>query len=132
MTNREKYEKQILDVACGGSCVGVHIKTMTPISCDLLDCDECYFSTQDDGDCSIACQEWCNSEYVESPVDWSKVPVDTPILVRDSQDNKWFRRHFANFKDGVVYAWDDGKTSWSSLSLGKVGWVYAKLAEDEV
>ena len=52
-------------------------------------------------------------------------------LVRDSQDNKWFRRHFANFKDGVVYAWDDGQTSWSSLGIGKVDWKYAKLAEDE-
>ena len=62
------------------------------------------------------------------PFDWSKVPVDTPILVRDKKNDEWFRRHFAEFKYGVVYAWDDGKTSWSSLT--KTEWRYAKLAED--
>ena len=64
------------------------------------------------------------------PFDWSKVPVDTPILVRDSQDDEWLRRHFAKFEDGVVYTWDDGRTSWSLSSLGKVDWKYAKLAEE--
>ena len=43
---------------------------------------------------------------------------------------KWLHRHFAKFEDGVVYTWDDGKTSWSLSSLGKVDWKYAKLAEE--
>lgn len=133
MTNREKYTEQILDIACGGSCVGVHIKTMTPISCDLLDCNECYFSTQDDGDCGIACQEWCNSEYTEPPVDWSKVPVDTPILVRDKENVTWCNRYFAKFDDNRIYAWRDGSTSWTaSGNYDVTRWNYAKLAESEV
>ena len=133
MTNREKYTEQILDIACGGSCVGVHIKTMTPISCDLLDCNECYFSTRDDGDCGIACQEWCNSEYTEPPVDWSKVPVDTPILVRDKENVTWCNRYFAKFDDNRIYAWRDGSTSWTaSGNYDVTRWNYAKLAESEV
>ena len=132
MTNREKYAEQILDVACSGSCVGVHIKTMTPISCNLLDCIECYFSTQDDGDCDIACQEWCNSEYVEPPIDWSKVPVDTPILVKDKENAIWCNRYFAKFEDDFVYAWEGGCTSWSADgSYDITKWRYAKLAEDD-
>lgn len=131
MTNREKYEKQILDIACGGFCIGVHIKTMTPSSCDLLDCNECYFSTQDDGDCGIACQEWCNAEYVEPPVDWTKVPVDTPILVSayDGIISCWEHRYFAKFQDGKVYAWVNGCTSWSANNE-YMSWECAKLAED--
>lgn len=63
-------------------------------------------------------------------VDWSKVAVDTPILV--GNDNKtWFKRYFARYKDGKVYAWLNGKTSWSSINEFSFGnWKYAKLAGD--
>jgi len=132
MTNREKFAEQILDIACSSNKIAVDKKTMKPVSCRDIRCEYCYFRVKGNIGCGDACKEWCESEYKEPPIDWSKVPVDTPILVRDSQDNKWFRRHFANFKDGIVYAWDDGRTSWSSLSDEVVDWKYAKLAGDEV
>ena len=61
-------------------------------------------------------------------VDWESVEVDTPILV--GNDNKtWFKRYFAKYEDGKVYAWLNGKTSWSSTSEVSIGhWKYAKLA----
>lgn len=128
MLNREKYAKEILDLACNGygfAMVGGKIT-----KCINTNCAECVF-------CStvITCREkiakWANSEYVEPPVDWSKVAVDTPILVRDSKEGKWLRRHFANYENGTVYAWECGATSWSS-SIGSVrNWEYAKLAESE-
>lgn len=130
MTNREKFAKQILDIACNSEKIAVDKKTMKPVSCKDIPCGDCYFGADVSRNCNNACKEWCESEYIDQLIDWSKVPVDTPILVRDSQDNKWFRRHFANFKDDYVYAWDDGQTSWSSLDT--VEWAYAKLPEDEV
>lgn len=132
MTNREKYAEQILDIACIGELLAIGKNTMKLVSCADILCEDCYFGMDVDKKCGDACKEWCESEYVEPQIDWSKVPVDTPILVRDSQDDEWLHRHFAKFKDGVVYAWDDGKTSWSLLSLDKVdwNWKYAKLAED--
>ena len=62
-------------------------------------------------------------------VDWSKVPVDTPILV--SNDNKeWIKRYFARYEDGNVYCWLNGKTSWTAICELSIGhWAYAKLAE---
>lgn len=62
-------------------------------------------------------------------VDWSKVAVDTPILV--SNDNKeWIKRYFARYKDGNVYGWLNGKTSWTATGELSIGhWNYAKLAE---
>ena len=47
--------------------------------------------------------------------DWSKVVVDTPIIV-----SEWFsvevRRYFKEYKDGKVYYFSCGRTSWSSMS----------------
>lgn len=62
-------------------------------------------------------------------VDWSKVKVDTPILV--SLDDKfWLCRYFADFKNGIVYTWSNGATSWSVPRIEqKDAWSFAKLAE---
>ena len=65
-------------------------------------------------------------------IDWSKVPVDTKILARDSEDDAWERRYFAEYADGEIYAWHDGKTSWSAKRpYNMCSWNYAKLATEE-
>ena len=62
-------------------------------------------------------------------IDWSKVEVDTPVLV--SNDNKeWIKRYFARYEDGNVYCWLHGKTSWTAICELSIGhWDYTKLAE---
>ncbi len=130
MTNREKYAERILDIACSGTRIAVKKNVMEPVPCSDISCKYCYLRLKKGSRCDDACKEWCESEYKEPPIDWSKVSVDTPILVKNNHDDEWLHRHFAKFEDGVVYAWDDGKTSWSLSSLGKVGWKYAKLAEE--
>ena len=68
---------------------------------------------------------------VYSEVDWSKVKVDTPILVRN-YGIKWSKRYFAKFVDGKVYAWCGGATSWTADGeCDMTSWNYAKLAESE-
>ena len=63
-------------------------------------------------------------------VDWSKVAVDTPILVKQYEQDEWKKRHFAYFKDERVYAWLCGATSWSADYEGDTtNWNIAKLAE---
>ena len=63
-------------------------------------------------------------------VDWSKVKVDTPILVSDVKGGEWIKRYFAFFYDGKVSAWVGGATSWSADNNKDVSkWEYAKLAE---
>lgn len=63
-------------------------------------------------------------------VDWSKVPVDTKVLVKDYYGN-CFKRYFAKYEDGKIYTWDDGITSWSANSNDDIdsGWVCVKLAD---
>ena len=62
--------------------------------------------------------------------DWSKVKVDTPVLVKAYEQADWEKRYFAYFKDGRVYAWLCGTTSWSADNDEDVmSWDCAKLAE---
>lgn len=63
-------------------------------------------------------------------VDWSKVEVDTPIFVRNSNEEVWKCRYFAMYQDGEVYAWQNGRTSWSNpIKNLPIAWKIAKLAE---
>ena len=48
-------------------------------------------------------------------VDWSKVAVDTPIIVNELPSVE-LRRYFKEYKDGKVYYFSGGRTSWNSMS----------------
>ena len=69
----------------------------------------------------------------ESEVDWSQVAVDTPILVKTEERARWHKRYFSKYDvvNNVVYAWNDGCTSWTSNGVSRA-WDYAKLAEDKM
>lgn len=66
----------------------------------------------------------------EHEIDWYKVAVDTPILVRDSEDEAWQRRYFTKYENGLIYAWIYGYTSWTIPNGNNTAWTYAKLAEE--
>ena len=88
-----------------------------------IDCDTCQMLTM----------LWLLEEYEEPKepkVDWSKVEVDTPILVRDNEDSEWQRFYFAKYENGLVYTWVAGTTSWTAKG-NMYKWKYAKLAESE-
>lgn len=126
MTNREKYAKKILDIVCAGKRIAV--KNGVPCDCSATECGECDLS-QGDSHCSGELVEWCNSKYIEPPVDWSKVPIDTPILVRDLENEKWTKRHFAKYEGGKVWAYRNGTTSWTNNGI--YCWTFEKLAADD-
>lgn len=131
MKNIEKYARDVIAVACGdGVLVSVDKDTNRPINCGDTDCEKCLFFDKED-DCTICFEKWCDEEYEEPKVDWSKVKVDTPVLV--SNDNeKWYKYHFAKYKHGTVYVFSYEKTSWSADDDDCLeAWMYAKLAEDE-
>ena len=125
MLNREKYAKEIAEIACNGKHIA--IVAGKPMLCCEASCDTCDIEY----DCTRGLKEWANSEYVEPQVDWSKVPVDTPIYVRCCSSDEWEKKHFAKFENNYVYAWSDGKTSWSTTNGSTIIWEHAKLAESE-
>lgn len=136
MLNREKYAKEIIEIACNGGNIAVVNGKLE--NCRKTQCNECDFNGGTIRDCDIKTRKWTNSEYVEPiepiepPVDWSKVPVDTPVLVTDRKDaaeSEWEKRYFAKYENGMVYTWANGATSWSGEIVSS--WMYAKLAESE-
>lgn len=73
-------------------------------------------------------RDWAEAHPIPK-VDWTKVPVDTKILVGYSDnDLQLVRRHFAKFQYGKVYAYDNGCTSFTAD--GDSPWKYAKLAKE--
>lgn len=130
MTNKEKYGDKIIELATNTALFG--LKNGKPAICKEIKCEDCDFYESDSCKGSTYnFREWLNSEYVEPPVDWSKVAVDTPILVRDSVGGMWVRRYFAKYENGIVYAWENGATSWSAHISNITDWGMAKLAESE-
>lgn len=133
MTNREKYAEQILDIAVTGHSIAVDKKGKLH-KCNELDCRDCIFSRVEcsEPSCKEKTKKWSEQEYVEPPVDWSKVAVDTKILVRDSEDEEWRRNHFAKYENNIIFAFCSGRTSYSNYGCHDVaGWKYAKLAEED-
>ena len=132
MTNREKYAEQILDIALASGSVAVDKKGNI---CRCANCNNCIFAKTkiDDCSCKKKIKEWSEQEYVEPPVDWSKVPVDTKVYVRDSDIEHWRPRYFAKFEGGKILTWNYGATSFSADNLNDVSkWNQGKLAEDTV
>ena len=68
-------------------------------------------------------------------VDWSKVPVDTKILVSEDGED-WYRRYFAKYENGFIYAFPDGLSSFTACYKPECGyrrvcaWKYGKLYEE--
>lgn len=129
MTNREKFAEKILDIACNGNWIAANKATLEPITCQGLQCKDCLFYVLGKGCDRNEMKKWANSEYIEPPIDWSKVAVDTPILVRDSANLEWTERYFAKYDNGVVYAWSNGTTSWTGDR--HTSWKLAKLPDKE-
>lgn len=130
MTNREKYAEQIINMAANDIKITVD-KEGRLSDCRAINCNDCAWRS------SVKCRKkfrkWLEQEYVEPTVDWSKVHVDTKILVRDSEDGRWEKRHFARYENNIVFAWDRGCTSYSADGYYNVStWKYAKLAEEDV
>lgn len=62
-------------------------------------------------------------------IDWSKVPVDTKVLVSESGNSGWLKRYFAKYENDKVYTWTGGATSFSSDG-DVMAWKYTKLYEE--
>lgn len=129
MTNYEYYRSKIEKLTRMGRKVAVEKDANKIRACDNLTCDKCFFVHSNI--CDIKALEWADAEYIEleeKEIDWTKVPVDTPILVKGLIDDTWVKRHFAKYEGGRVCAWEYGRTSYTTNKTTL--WCYAKLADE--
>lgn len=124
MKNKEKYFDKIIDSIFDGECdefIEPYVLIPNGVKCSEVDCDTC----------RRMAKEFFEKEYEEPKICWEKVEVDTPILVRGNETSAWIKRHFAKYENGMVFAWDLGKTSYTAGKYGCSRWNYAKLYEGE-
>lgn len=86
-------------------------------------------------DCSKMFAFWLEEEYVEpQKVDWSKVPVDTLVMVKDFEREEWVLRYFKgideNCEESKYMTWIAGSTSKTAYGFTEY-WNYCELVEDE-
>ena len=123
MKNYEKYADEIKEYNGFNFCTDFVVP-------HVLKSDDC---PNNCSKCKMLQTIWLLEEYEEPETDWSKVEVDTPILVRNSEYQEWNKRYFAGYgNDGYIYAWNSGSTSWTAYNSSDVTeWEHAKLAESE-
>lgn len=132
MTNLEKFEDKIKLIVYCGDDLAVTKYDGEVVECSDVPCRDCKFR-----DVNISCRrqraKWMREEYKEPEpepeVDWSKVEVDTPILVRNYETVEWRGRYFAGYIGDKVCAFGYDTTSENFKVVDC--WEYAKLAESE-
>ena len=96
MLNKKKYKDELEEILV--TELAVRKGNGEIVTCEGIDCASCIFHTDYD-DCDELVRKWLNQEY--KSVDWSKVPVDTPILVRDSKRLVGLKDILQNMKMGM-------------------------------
>lgn len=74
-------------------------------------------------------QRVMNFELPKLKINWSKVEKDTLIQVSHDGLAPWVNRYFAEYKNGRVYCYNDGRTSKTYTSTNR--WDYARLVDDD-
>lgn len=97
MKNKEKYAKEIIEIACSGDSIAVIKKSGHIISCNGVECNLCLF---DDEDCRKKTREWAESEYIEKPVISKR---DRAFL--EYLDKKL--KYIARDKNNILMAYED-------------------------
>lgn len=66
MKNKEKFAKEIVEIACYGDYFGMDKRTGEITSCDYIPCRNCMFN--DGMNCNKTRKDWAEQEYIEKPV----------------------------------------------------------------
>lgn len=66
----------------------------------------------------------------QEAVDWTALKVDTKVYVRNDIYETWKPRHFKEYKDGKIYVFSQGRTSFTAIDeTDNIGYNCGKLAE---
>ncbi len=134
MTNREKYAKEILDIACSGYGIAILKRDNTLFTCDGERCEECICNCNCGRSCNQVIAEWANSEYVEKPKIYES---DRRFLDYIPDEYKWMARD----KNGLLYIYSckpfkDEDNCWNNevvkdISEFKVSFLMVKWEDKE-
>ena len=96
MKNREKFAKEIFDIACKGSRIAIKHDCVVPCVCSKIECSDCQFDFYDD--CEEGIENWCESEYVEKHTITSREKMFLDLIL-----TKW--KYIARDEDDELYVY---------------------------
>ena len=102
MKNKEKFAKEIVEIACDRGDVAVSKAIGEPVYCNEINCKDCLLNNNG---CSNALRRWAESEYTEKPVISKKDKAFLDCLVEDF-------KYMARDKINALYAY--GKEPYKS------------------
>lgn len=102
MKNKEKFAKEILDIACSGRSIAV-TKDNKVVYCSNISCESCMFDSCGkhigrSQVCSDRLHEWAESEYVEEPTITSREKNFLDLLLPNY-------KYIAKDKNGFLLAY---------------------------
>ena len=136
MKNREKHREEIIKAIKSRETCEFMNDTVIPEFIGSKTDSKCICEMGDCRACLIRFTLWLDEEYMEPPkpeVDWSKVPIDTLVRVRDHEDKEWRLRYFKgidNRHTDRFLVWGCGATSVTAEGHYTY-WKYCELVEDE-
>lgn len=110
MKNKEKYAKEIMEIACSGNSIAMVRESGRIAPCCSTLCVECLFNSDK---CKERVREWAESEYIEKTV----------ISKRDRAFLEYIRKEYkfiARDKDGELFIYrtqprrNDERCNWTS------------------
>lgn len=129
MTNKEKYAKELLNIACTGKKIAIDKRTMQIRRYAGLSCGNCLFEHDD---CDTKLAEWAESEYIEQP----KISKKDRAFLDYLKGHKYIARDYG----GKLYAYTSmpvkqsdcwGDTDCKSLTRLDIDFPMVKWSDDK-
>ena len=134
MKNREKFREEIIKAIKSHETCEYMNDTVIPEFIGSKTDSKCICEMGDCRACLIRFMLWLDEEYEEPEVDWSNVPVDTLVRVREREDEEWLLRYFKGINDKQLRrryeAWESGATS-KTANGRYLCWNYCELVEEK-
>lgn len=133
MKNKERYAKEIVDVACRGDKIAVTKEGERVVRCSNIDCSECLFERIN---CVDKIRKWAESEYIEKTVISKR---DRAFLECVSEGIKYITRDMDGFlfiyvikPHKLIDCWESGGIeSNKSLEFFKLNLPMVKWSDKE-
>lgn len=124
MKNKEKFAKEIVELACNGEGIAVNKHSGMVFPCNNIPCSNCLFDN--DYYCEEERKKWAESEYIEKSV--------IVISKKDRAFLEYLKEEFkyiVRYKDGTLFAYKDQLTNWFSLNRFDVDFPMVKWSDEE-
>ena len=130
MKNKEKYAKEIMNIACDGDDIAIDKRTEKVSSCTHVPCSNCLFCKNG---CAKGRREWAESEYIEKPVISKKdrtfleyLGKELKYIARSKSDNLMV---FQNSAEKRGDGWGIGSGEFKSLKKFNIDFPMVKWSD---